>query len=98
MVEDTIQEKEGKNGKAIEEMTLDELDELEDEEDERILLQYRYDLYYHYVPERELLHSCGILVVSSANNSYSLLIECDHADSSAWQRFWPTSKKQNLGL
>lgn len=39
MLEQTIQDK--ANGKAMEDMTLDELDELEDDEDEAILLQYR---------------------------------------------------------
>ena len=42
MVEESIQEKERENeGKALEDMTLEELDELEDEEDERVLFQYR---------------------------------------------------------
>ena len=41
MVEQTVEEKTGSEGKALEDMNLDELDELEDEEDERVLQQYR---------------------------------------------------------
>ena len=41
MVEQTVEEKTGSGGKAIEDMNLDELDELEDDEDERVLQQYR---------------------------------------------------------
>ena len=39
LLEDTVKEK--TQGKAFEDMTLDELEELEDEEDERVLLEYR---------------------------------------------------------
>ncbi|KAK6628333.1 hypothetical protein RUM43_002145 [Polyplax serrata] len=41
LVEKTIQEKQGKGEKSLNDLNLDELDELEDEEDERVLLQYR---------------------------------------------------------
>ena len=43
LLEDTVKEK-MKDGKAMEEMSLDELDELEDEEDERVLMEYRYSI------------------------------------------------------
>lgn len=41
LVEKTIQEKQGKGEKSLNDLNLDELDELEDEEDERVLLEYR---------------------------------------------------------
>ncbi|CAB0006414.1 unnamed protein product [Nesidiocoris tenuis] len=41
MVESTIQEKQSKDGKTFDELTLDELDELEDDEDDAIVQEYR---------------------------------------------------------
>lgn len=41
IVEATIEEKQSKGTKSLEQCNLDELDELEDEEDERVLLEYR---------------------------------------------------------
>lgn len=41
LVEKTIEEKQGKGEKSLDQLNLDELDELEDEEDERILMEYR---------------------------------------------------------
>ncbi|KAL1465307.1 hypothetical protein WDU94_004890 [Cyamophila willieti] len=41
IVEQTVNQKCGKDGKAMEDMNLSDLDELEDEEDERVLAEYR---------------------------------------------------------
>ncbi|KAG8227118.1 hypothetical protein J437_LFUL001662 [Ladona fulva] len=41
IVDSTINEKQGGQGKKLGDLDLDELDELEDEEDERVLLEYR---------------------------------------------------------
>ena len=46
LVEETVQQKTGNVVKAYEDMTLEELEELEDEEDERVLLQYRWEIFF----------------------------------------------------